>query len=235
MLSVKENEIPFATTAEAAETPPAPDTDANAIYSGGAVRILVIDNDPLVGRLITAMLAGNEFRIEVIHDAPQVLPALRDEHYHVIIMDYVLPGLDAAEVVKQLLESQADANLIVMTAFPAADGSLQLPQTYSCDSIAKPFQVDHLKKTVMRRLENRGLLRLSEDALRIKLGLAIRERRKGLGLTLFDVSKRTGISLGYLSQIELGKNSASIETLYRIALGLRVRVSDLFHAVQAAL
>jgi transcriptional regulator with XRE-family HTH domain len=42
----------------------------------------------------------------------------------------------------------------------------------------------------------------------------------------------TNVSLEYLSQIELGKNSASIETLYRIALGLRVRVADLFQANQ---
>ena len=69
-----------------------------------------------------------------------------------------------------------------------------------------------------RCLESRGLLRLSEEALREQLGTAIRERRKALGLTLADMAKRTNVSLGYLSQIELGKNSASIETLYRIAL-----------------
>ena len=34
------------------------------------------------------------------------------------------------------------------------------------------------------------------------------------------MSDRTDVSLGYLSQIELGKNSASIETLYRICLAL---------------
>ena len=51
-------------------------------------------------------------------------------------------------------------------------------------------------------------------------------------MTLQQMSDRTGVSLGYLSQIELGKNSASIETLYRIALGLRVRVADLFQAIQ---
>jgi transcriptional regulator with XRE-family HTH domain len=38
--------------------------------------------------------------------------------------------------------------------------------------------------------------------------------------------------LGYLSQIELGKNSASIETLYRISLALGIKLSDLFTAVQ---
>ncbi len=87
----------------------------------------------------------------------------------------------------------------------------------------------------MRCLEGRGLLRLSEVALREQLGIAIRERRKALGLTLAEMSKRSEVSLGYLSQIELGKNSASIETLYRIALGLRVRVADLFQSVHASL
>ena len=42
------------------------------------------------------------------------------------------------------------------------------------------------------------------------------------------------VSLGYLSQIELGKNSASIETLYRISLGLGMRMSELFQTVQPA-
>jgi len=75
-------------------------------------------------------------------------------------------------------------------------------------------------------------LRLSEQALRESLGNAIRERRKGLGLTLAQMAQRTNVSLGYLSQIELGKNSASIETLYRISLGLGVKMAELFQTVQ---
>jgi transcriptional regulator with XRE-family HTH domain len=73
---------------------------------------------------------------------------------------------------------------------------------------------------------------MTEEALRESLGSAIRERRKALGLTLSNMSDRTGVSLGYLSQIELGKNSASIETLYRICLALGMKMSELFQAVQ---
>jgi len=73
---------------------------------------------------------------------------------------------------------------------------------------------------------------MSEEALRESLGAAIRERRKALGLTLAQMAQRTNVSLGYLSQIELGKNSASIETLYRISLGLGIKIADLFQAVQ---
>jgi transcriptional regulator with XRE-family HTH domain len=84
----------------------------------------------------------------------------------------------------------------------------------------------------MRCLEGRGLLRMSETALKGSLGNAIRERRKALGLTLAQMAQRTNVSLGYLSQIELGKNSASIETLYKISLGLGIKMADLFQAVQ---
>ncbi len=59
---------------------------------------------------------------------------------------------------------------------------------------------------------------MTEEALRESLGSIIRERRKAHKMTLQVLSDRTGVSLGYLSQIELGKNSASIETLYRICL-----------------
>ena len=91
---------------------------------------------------------------------------------------------------------------------------------------------DQLREIVFRCLEEKGLLRMTEEALRESLGNAIRERRKALGLTLSNMSDRTGVSLGYLSQIELGKNSASIETLYRICLALGIRMSELFTAVQ---
>ena len=73
---------------------------------------------------------------------------------------------------------------------------------------------------------------MTEEALRESLGAAIRERRKALGFTLSTMSEKTGVSLGYLSQIELGKNSASIETLYRICLALGIKMSELFTSVQ---
>lgn len=215
-------------TAEAMKT-----AQSVPMYSAGDVHVLVIDEDPSVGRLIQAALMGHEFRIEVVSDAQQVIPMLGKETYHVIILDYVLPGLESTDILEHVQKSQPEASIIVVTAFPTIDSALQCLRAHTYDYITKPFQVDHLKKTVMRCLENRGLLRLSEAALRELLGLAIRERRKALGLTLSDMSKRTNVSLGYLSQIELGKNSASIETLYRIALGLRVRVADLFQSVQA--
>jgi DNA-binding NtrC family response regulator len=205
------------------------------MYSAGDVRIVVIDDDPAIGRLVEATLDGNEFKIEIVNDPQKVDSTLRDRQFHVVVLDYVLPGLDSTAVLKLVQETQPEASIIVVTAYPSVDSALECMRAHTFDYITKPFQVEVLKKTVLRCLENRGLLRLSEEALREQIGAAIRERRKALRMTLAEMAKRSNLSVGYLSQIELGKNSASIETLYRIALALRVRVADLFTLVQSSI
>jgi DNA-binding NtrC family response regulator len=196
------------------------------------VRLLVLDDDPSICRLIQAALSHGEFLVDAISDPALMEGQLRARTYHLVIMDYVIPGLESDQVLTWVREHQPEASIIVVTAFPSIDSALHCLRARTFDYITKPFQVEHLQRTVNRCLESRGLLRLSEEALRESLGAAIRERRKSLGLTLAQMAQRTGVSLGYLSQIELGKNSASIETLYRIALGLRVRVADLFQVIQ---
>src|SRR5436190_6468713 len=74
--------------------------EGGRMYSAGDVRLLVIDDDPSVGRLVQATLAGHEFRIDVLNEPQQVEPTLRSETFHVVILDYVLPGLDSTEVLK---------------------------------------------------------------------------------------------------------------------------------------
>jgi CheY-like chemotaxis protein len=217
------------------ETDPAPRSwpvENNGLYRSSEVRILVLDDDSSVCRVIKAALAPNDFNVEVISEPGQMESALRQQPYHLIILDYVIPGLESEQVLTWVREFQPQASLIVVTAYPSIDSALSCLRARSYDYLTKPFPITQLQKTVMRCLEGRGLLRMSESALREALGTAIRERRKALGLTLAQMAQRTGVSLGYLSQIELGKNSASIETLYRISLGLGIKMAELFQTVQ---
>jgi DNA-binding NtrC family response regulator len=196
------------------------------------VRILIIDDDPGVCRVIQAALAHDGFTVDAVADAAQVEARLEGADCHVVILDYVIPGLQTEQILEWLRRHQPDASIIVVTGFPSIDSALSCVRARTYDYLTKPFQVAHLQRVVLRCLEHKGLLRLSEAALRESLGAAIRERRKALELTLAQMARRTSVSLGYLSQIELGKNCASIETLYRISLGLGLRLADLFQTIQ---
>jgi CheY-like chemotaxis protein len=215
---------------------PAPRADrapeGGGLYCAGEVNILVLDDDAAVCRVMQAALAPHGFHVEVVSDPMQMETALRSQAYHVILLDYVIPGVESERMLEWVRANQADASIIVVTAYPTIDSALHCLRAHTYDYLTKPFQVAHLQRVVLRCLEGRGLLRMSEAALRESLGSAIRSRRKALGLTLAQMAQRTGVSLGYLSQIELGKNSASIETLYRISLGLGIKMSELFQSVQ---
>jgi len=200
--------------------------------AAGEIRILILDDDPSVCTFIRTLLGNDGFMIDTLSDPSQVEGWLKGQGYHLIIMDYILPGLNAEQIFAWVRDHQPDASVIVVTGYPSVESALSCLRARTYDYLTKPFPIAQLQRTVMRCLEGRGLLRMSESALREALGAAIRERRKALGLTLAQMAQRTGVSLGYLSQIELGKNSASIETLYRISLGLGIKMADLFQTVQ---
>ena len=204
-----------------------------SLYAAGEIHILVLDDDEFIGRMIQEALSARGFRADAISDTRAVQGQLSRKAYHLIVLDYVLPGLETEHVLEWIHETQAEASIIVVTAYPSVDSALNCLRARTFDYITKPFQIGQLQQTVTRCLESRGLLRLSEKALKRALGEAIRKRRKTMGMTLKGLAEKTKVSLGYLSQIELGKNSASIETLYKISVGLGLRMSELFQAVQS--
>ncbi|MCX8083575.1 MAG: XRE family transcriptional regulator [Calditerrivibrio sp.] len=59
-------------------------------------------------------------------------------------------------------------------------------------------------------------------------GEKIRDIRKRLGMTLEDVSIKTGFTKSFISQIENGKNSPSIASLKKICFALGISISELF-------
>lgn len=61
-----------------------------------------------------------------------------------------------------------------------------------------------------------------------KLGKQIAKLRKELGITQDDLAKKIDSSRVYISHVEQGRRSPSLELLEKIAKALKVQVKDLF-------
>ena len=203
------------------------------IYCSSEVRILILDDDPAVCRVIQAALSNSDFKIDAVSDPRWWRPPCAGEPYHLIILDYVIPGLESEQVLDWVREYQPDASIIVVTGLPVGRQRPELP--------ARP----HLRLPDQAVPDRAAAADRDRAAWRARACCACRRRpcasrwarpsasaARRSGLTLAQMAQRTGVSLGYLSQIELGKNSASIETLYRISLGLGIKMADLFQTVQ---
>jgi quercetin dioxygenase-like cupin family protein len=60
------------------------------------------------------------------------------------------------------------------------------------------------------------------------VGAAIRSRRRQRGLSLRDLSRLTGFSIGFLSLVERGQSSLALTSLYKVAKALESEVADFF-------
>jgi len=67
-----------------------------------------------------------------------------------------------------------------------------------------------------------------DNMLEVAIGREVRNFRKKLGITVSDLARATGLSLGMLSKIENGVTSASLTTLQRLSRALGVPVTALF-------
>lgn len=63
--------------------------------------------------------------------------------------------------------------------------------------------------------------------LQKRLGLAVRKQREALDLSQEAFADSIGMHRAYYSAIERGERNITLHTIYRVARGLKMRVSDL--------
>ena len=192
------------------------------------VRILVIDDDKAICEYVQTILDKDGFSVKSLTNPLLAEEEVRQGSYHLIILDLMMPKMDGIEVLKRIRKLDSDVAVVIFTGFPNLDTAVQSMKLDAVDYIKKPFQVEELRDVVSRVMKKKGLARTPEEQLHKVIGDTIRNMRKDQKLTLKQMSKRTGLSVSLLSQIERAESSASIPSLYKIACALDARIQDLF-------
>lgn len=83
--------------------------------SSHRARVLVIDDDRKLCRLITDYLGPLGYEVAVAHTGPDGVERARAESWHAVILDVMLPGLDGFEVLKEIRHA-SDVPVLMLTA-----------------------------------------------------------------------------------------------------------------------
>ncbi len=215
-------EIPASTHNRAAMT-----TESNKPEQIPEVRVLVVDDDRSILEYVQTLLERDKFVVKTLSDPTQVEEEIR-KGYHLVILDVMMPKMDGIEVLRRIRKIDSDVAVVIFTGFPSLETAVESMKLEAIDYLKKPFNVDELRAVVARVMEKKGLSRTPEEQLHRTIGENIRNLRKHKELTLKQIARRTGLSVSLLSQIERAESSPSISSLYKIAVALESRVSDLF-------
>ena len=192
------------------------------------MKILIVDDDRAICEYMQTLLEGDGYEVKTMNDPTGVEDEIRGSHYHVIILDLMMPKLDGIEVLRRIRKVDNDIAVVIFTGFPNLESAVQSMKLDAVDYIKKPFNVDEFREVLSRVMRKKGLARTPEEQLHRIIGDTIRTLRKEKELTLKQMSRRTGLSISLLSQIERAESSPSISSLYKISVALDSRIQDLF-------
>lgn len=195
------------------------------------IKVLVIDDDPSICKTIGLQLEDQGFSPQTFTNPEEAIKTAENEAFQIALIDLRMPSMDGVQVVEKLKNLDDRMSCIVMTAYPDLDSATETMRRGTCDYLCKPFKQEELIQAVERACTRMGIVYRDESDLNRLIGQRIRQHRQNQNLTLRQLSDRTDLTTSQLSQVELGKNAASIWALARISNALGLQVSELLEGL----
>jgi DNA-binding response OmpR family regulator len=119
-------------------------------------RILCVEDDADIGRLVSSELEGSGYRVDWVVDGLLALDRFRDKAFDLVILDLMLPSLDGLDVCRRIRECDRHTSIIMLTAKAALGDIVRGLELGADDYITKPFRNQELKarvQAILRRVE----------------------------------------------------------------------------------
>jgi DNA-binding response OmpR family regulator len=123
--------------------------------------LLVVEDERELGVILARHLEGEGHHVRWVSDGPSAVRAASEEEFDLIVLDWMLPGLDGLEVARRVRATHATPILMLTARADEADRVLGL-EVGADDYLTKPFSLREFLARVRAMLRRTQLTR---DAL----------------------------------------------------------------------
>ena len=118
-------------------------------------KILLIEDDPHIGELVSIHLKDLNCSVEIITDGRVGYEKASTGNYSLIVLDIMLPGMDGLEVCRMLRADKVNTHILMLTAKSEEIDKVLGLETGADDYLTKPFSIREFiarVKAILRRL-----------------------------------------------------------------------------------
>jgi len=141
------------------------------------MKILIIEDDQALAKLIKVGLEAEQFNIDIAYDGKTALNNTFVNKYHLILLDLNLPDFDGTEILEKLRTNGDKTPVIIISARNNVKSKLEGLNLGADDYLVKPFAFDELLsriKAVNRRFFGQGsnLITVGQFTINYELHIA---------------------------------------------------------------
>ncbi|HWE25674.1 MAG TPA: sigma-54 dependent transcriptional regulator [Myxococcales bacterium] len=115
-----------------------------------ADRVLVVDDEQSLRKVLAATLQREGYEVTVCGDGEEALSALERDGADVVVTDLVMPKLDGLALLRKVVARHPDVPVIVITAHGRIDSAVEAMKAGAFDFLAKPFDHGELKAIISK-------------------------------------------------------------------------------------
>jgi two-component system response regulator AtoC len=114
--------------------------------------VLVVDDDPAVGMVLTAQLAQAGIDCRHVASGDAALETLRDHPVDVVISDLRMPGTSGVELLEEIVDRWPEIPVILLTAHGTVEIAVDAMKKGAADFLLKPFDREEILFTVRKHI-----------------------------------------------------------------------------------
>jgi DNA-binding NtrC family response regulator len=114
------------------------------------LRLLLLDDEPIVGKRLVPALAKIGVETESFTDPEAALQQIAQKDFDIVVTDFRMDKMDGLEVLKRVLQKNPRTKVIIITGYATLEIARQALAIGAFDFIAKPFKPNDLRNIVAK-------------------------------------------------------------------------------------
>jgi CheY-like chemotaxis protein len=128
-------------------------------------KVLVVDDDPVVGRSFERVLSGKGYAVITARDGEEALRKLSAEAYDVVFTDIKMPGMSGLEVAERVKASQPWLPVVIVTGYGTEENEARAEAAGVAEFLRKPLSPEAIEGSAAKVLQERVERAVTEEAV----------------------------------------------------------------------
>lgn len=112
------------------------------------VHVMILDDEPIVGKRLEPALTKHGFEVEVFVDPTEALARLEEKEFDIVVTDLRMEDVDGIQVLEHIMSKCEHTRVILITGYATVEVAREALVKGAFDFIAKPFKPKDLRAVI---------------------------------------------------------------------------------------
>jgi DNA-binding NtrC family response regulator len=159
------------------------------------IRVLVVDDDSLLRKLVTQQLIRSDFDAAPSASGQEAMEILRESDYDVVLLDIMMPDLSGLDALREIRKFEDPPEVIMLTADTSLATGVDAMRHGAYDYLTKPVTLDEMEAVIRKADEKRRLVKQNESLRSVA-------RRTGTSDEVLPIMQKNSAMAALVSEAE---------------------------------